>query len=558
MIQCIIPAAGKGLRFFELGRLYPKCTLPFRHLPLIVHNLNYILTIDSIKLITIIVEKEDTQVLGLMKIFFQDDLSNGRIEVLEYSHDKFGVGPASTIIAGCRDNFDSYLIFLSDIVLVENLEQDLFKNSFLSVKEVALSTRWCVVAELNGSMKFHNKEILEGNQFNALSGIYFFKNGKNFVKSIADLTSEIDTEAFNEVEISRILELYIILGDSFTISPGIKLLDYGTLDEYLANNDVSLSRNFNKISDLGNGFIEKSALHKDFYSKIEFEAQWFTRIPDRLKIYTPIISNIRTVKEQNRNFLSPSYQLEKILYPTLSDFLLYFDRTPEFWNEVISKLQDYFILCIEISPSSPNDFTTQIKSTLQKRWGMLTDEFKRNFDLQELYSIIDGINGFDNDSYFHGDLVLQNIFFDLDSRKLKLIDPNGQLVGNLVYDLAKLFQSLVFGYDFIDKELYFMKDNFVEIYSKDYEEISLLFLSTFISKFGNVIMLDALKLTGILFIQLIPLHEDKFSHQKIYLNIASYIFDLIKSKESVFKIDLDRQFFIKPSLKVREILSSLL
>jgi dTDP-glucose pyrophosphorylase len=556
MIQCIIPAAGKGLRFFELGRLYPKCTLPYRHLPLIVHNLNFILSIDSIKLITIIVEKGDTQVLRLMKIFFQDHLSNGRIEILDYSHDKFGVGPASTIIAGYRSNFDSYLIFLSDIVLVDNLAHELFKNSFLSIKEEAISNRWCVVTGLNSSMRFHNKENIEGIKFNALSGIYFFKNGKKLKKLIADLVQEIDTNSFKEVEISRILDFYIESGESFELFRNENILDYGTLGEYLLNNDVSLSRNFNRISDLGNGLIEKSSLNKDFYSKIILEANWFMQIPDKLKIYTPKISNIVLSKDHEKRSKSPSYQLEKIMYPNLSDFLLYYDRSALFWKDFFEELFVYFDLCIELSPKQNTNFRSKLKNTLRDRWDLMPKEFKNDFDLQSLYLILDNIKGFKEDTYFHGDMVLQNIFFDPDSRELKFIDPNGQLFGNLIYDVSKLFQCLVFGYDFIDKDLYFIKDNNIELYSKQFEEISLLFLSTFTKKFGKDFMLDALRLTGILFYQLIPLHGDKVQNQTIYFNTSCYILDLISIPSSKVKT---REFnHIQPTLKVREELKKLL
>ena len=39
----IIPAAGKGTRFHELGRQYPKCILPYKELPIIVHNIKSLL-----------------------------------------------------------------------------------------------------------------------------------------------------------------------------------------------------------------------------------------------------------------------------------------------------------------------------------------------------------------------------------------------------------------------------------------------------------------------------------------------------------------------------------
>ena len=35
----VIPAAGKGTRFHELGKQYPKCILPYEEMPIIVHNI---------------------------------------------------------------------------------------------------------------------------------------------------------------------------------------------------------------------------------------------------------------------------------------------------------------------------------------------------------------------------------------------------------------------------------------------------------------------------------------------------------------------------------------
>ena len=38
-MYCVIPAAGRGVRFNELGKNYPKCVLPYKDVPIIVHNI---------------------------------------------------------------------------------------------------------------------------------------------------------------------------------------------------------------------------------------------------------------------------------------------------------------------------------------------------------------------------------------------------------------------------------------------------------------------------------------------------------------------------------------
>ena len=37
---CVIPAAGRGVRFNELGKNYPKRVLPYKEKPIIAHNIS--------------------------------------------------------------------------------------------------------------------------------------------------------------------------------------------------------------------------------------------------------------------------------------------------------------------------------------------------------------------------------------------------------------------------------------------------------------------------------------------------------------------------------------
>ena len=54
MINCIIPSAGAGSRFKDLGKAYPKSLLPYNGKPIMQYNIEKLY--DKVDMFTIIVK----------------------------------------------------------------------------------------------------------------------------------------------------------------------------------------------------------------------------------------------------------------------------------------------------------------------------------------------------------------------------------------------------------------------------------------------------------------------------------------------------------------------
>lgn len=516
-MQVIIPAAGKGLRFHTLGKLYPKCILPVENLPLIVYNIRIIKLISSVENITVVVSKSNYQdILSIIKFYFPVELKSRYICLVIYEKGLFGVGPASSILAGISNKFSSYLVILSDIIIPDNFKSFKFESNVLSVKQSKDSKRWCVVKNIKNKLVFYDKKVLTGKKHAALSGIYYIHEGKFLIEAMSKL-KKINSK--KELEISILLK-YIANKTKFCLKY-LKVTDYGTLEEYLVNNKIANSRKFNSVKVMSHDLIIKSNKSKEFNFKILDEISWYKFMNKNFPKFAAKINILESL--ENSYFPSTSYVIEKIKYPTLSQNLLYLDRSLDLWGNILNALFDYFDECTKYQ-KLPGSFEKQrIYQNTLERYKKLPLDFKKELDLKKLINSIENLTIFNFETYLHGDMVFSNIFFDGKRKRIRLIDPLGKINGNLIYDLAKLFQSVIFKYDFIVSDLYFLRDDRIFLFDRNLEPIRQLFLQGFVKKFGKDIVLSALKLAGILFLNLIPLHYDRKDHQKIFFEISKKI-----------------------------------
>lgn len=104
-------------------------------------------------------------------------------------------------------------------------------------------------------------------------------------------------------------------------------------------------------------------------------------------------------------------------------------------------------------------------------------------------------------SIVHGDPVFSNVLYDK-NENIKLIDMRGKLsntrslLGDPLYDLAKVYQSLM-GYDFILNDRRIVKNNeLIDVFQNHVYQ-------------RGFSMVDVRKMTGCLYISLIPLHNNE-------------------------------------------------
>jgi hypothetical protein len=124
----------------------------------------------------------------------------------------------------------------------------------------------------------------------------------------------------------------------------------------------------------------------------------------------------------------------------------------------------------------------------------------------------------------HGDMCFSNILFNISNFEPILIDPRGNisglgysLIGPDDYDLYKLSQSFIFGYDYL-------------IANKvDKEFFSVEMIRSRLETFCNIFQCnknDIIMGSKNLFLTMIPLHSDSSIRQSLFLNILLKIDEL--------------------------------
>jgi NDP-sugar pyrophosphorylase family protein/mannose-6-phosphate isomerase-like protein (cupin superfamily) len=150
--------------------------------------------------------------------------------------------------------------------------------------------------------------------------------------------------------------------------------------------------------------------------------------------------------------------------------------------------------------------------------------------MQSIFSKID-FKQFDTNPFyikFHGDLQFDNIIYNLAQKKFTYIDWRESFggytnSGDIYYDLAKLYGGCIIPYDKMknDNNILFVQGDYSITYSYD--------ISENLTKFKNIYEqwildngfdLNKIKLlTAIIFLNMSPLHDDKFSKMLWYKSI---------------------------------------
>ena len=113
--------------------------------------------------------------------------------------------------------------------------------------------------------------------------------------------------------------------------------------------------------------------------------------------------------------------------------------------------------------------------------------------------------------------------YDIEGESLKIIDPRGEygefsIHGDIRYDLAKLYHSVIGNYDFIVNGLYELRDydstlNYSIFNGNDNSKIMDLMFNLIKDLNNNIDDIEFI--TGLLFLTMIPLHSENKNNQKM-------------------------------------------
>ena len=135
MKVAIIPAAGRGVRFRDLGKQYPKCLLPYKNKPIIQHTVDKIY--DSVDEIRIVVGHQGDEI----RKYFNEN-PNDKVQLIEL--DTTGPqGPPKSMFCALTGKEQSVMMLLSDSVV--NFDTEPRDYSYISAMPVPDYSRWCMV-----------------------------------------------------------------------------------------------------------------------------------------------------------------------------------------------------------------------------------------------------------------------------------------------------------------------------------------------------------------------------------------------------------------------------
>jgi dTDP-glucose pyrophosphorylase len=511
----VIPAAGLGARFHELGKRYPKCLLPYKGKTLLEATLDQITKQTDIQEIFIGIRPEDAE--HPLFTFVKERAQKLQLTFVPVVNTPLRPpGPATTLLycleAAKLDGFVPVLMVLSDS-LFTGLDLSKFtRTDAMSVMEVQDQSRWCMVRNVDGwKTTFYDKPATAVPSTMAVSGVYSFQNSimlRNCLNQAVEDAARAEKEPQFYPAISQYLKMW---QSSMSLLPHLPddIVDVGTLEQFLKLNNTCAPRAFNTLI-MDRKTVTKTSRVKP--EKIVEEAAWYLKSPIWAQTYFPRIYNINTVIQDG-----PSYTMERIQGHNLRYLALYYDKSYTTWRKIFKDLKDFSMHCrLTETVNRGGTFWRQVLDRSYQRVAEANAQVGSLF-LFKLSSML-GNSGLEHKtSYYHGDLHFSNIFWNYTQDGVKMIDPRGELQGHWLYDIAKLAHSVIGNYDYIEEDLYVHHPEGVIFYNKGNEEIKRAFYETFIADLPPMYQEFVLLLCAGFFVTMIPLHKDNPEHCELFL-----------------------------------------
>lgn len=321
--------------------------------------------------------------------------------------------------------------------------------------------------------------------------------------------------------------------------------DLGHLDTYYQNrqNYWTNLRSFNSVHiNKSKGVIRKESSNK---KKLVDEISWYLKLPKEISYLSPRIF------DYSLDPFQPFVELEYYGYPTLSEMYLFGDHDAGFWVQVLSAIHSALSAMAKYQLHTPNaaeslreiyinKTISRIKNSIQlphlssfEKCEIVCNGFRcPSIDhvLTKLESTLLSMNLLSSDSIciVHGDLCLSNILYDRKNTTVRLIDPRGSfgdwsIYGDPRYDIAKLHHSMDGDYDLIVNKQFTLQEhgNHLDITPHLLRRHAGM-KNAYRRFFDNQVHLPSTKdeiqlLTGLLFVSMVPLHDDQPQAQRAFL-----------------------------------------
>ena len=500
----------------ELGAI-PPCLLPLGNQKLLQHQVN---VLRSFKGERIIVTLPSSYELTLDERHLLETL---QIEVVAVP-DGFTLGEALTYVLNIAANGEHRLRLLHGDTLILDLPNKL--------DTVA-------VGNSRGDYEWELESPGEGQSVDAWgwSGFFAFSSQREFLRALA-------LSRGNFVKAVRLYGRSL----SLTAVPCEEWFDLGHVNTYFSSRSkITTQRSFNALK-ISEGVLYTTGVP---HEKIEAEERWFKTVPLAVKKYTPHLLDAGTQPDGGR-----FYALEYLPYLPLNELFVHGRNSVDFWGQKFVLLKKFFVDCRQaclLERSAQDDVQRDAVSLYEEKTlaRLRSYEQQTGFSIDAVISLHQGqpltvaqiaqscvrlaLSMPIVPAVLHGDLCFSNILFDSRSERLKVIDPRGlnfkgdfSIHGDQKYDLGKLAHSVIGLYDFIIAGRYA-----IDLDADGYECIRFeidqrlaavqeIFLD--VSFLDSVPVREVMPLVVLLFLSMLPLHDDRPERQKAMLLNAVRLF----------------------------------
>lgn len=437
----------------------------------------------------------------------EESLEIKDLEIVPVNHN-LSLGSSVLSALNMIDNVDERVRILHGDTLFLDLPQELDVISISKAKE---SYSWRYV---------DSKKVW--------SGFFSFSNKQLLVRCLA----------FSEGNFEYAIEHYKALMDlKYQEIPEEQWFDLGHMNTFFQSRaKMTTERAFNSIQ------INRSELWKSGIpqQKNIAESNWFRKIPADLRIFTPQYLGEKVIDDV---FF---YGLEYLYYLPLNELFVHGRNKVQFWENIYEKLIDVLsqmnrarIDSSEITKVSHDSISLYKDKTFRR-----VEEFKAHSTERQrfIWSRLDidnivkicierSLNMPVIPSVIHGDFCFSNILFSSRSQQIKLIDPRGMnfngemtIFGDAKYDVAKLLHSAVGFYDLIIAQQYNISADGLSIrFPNKYHEFADFTLRR--PFFKGVLSIELMPIVVLLFISMLPLHQDRIDRQTAFVLNAKRLFD---------------------------------
>lgn len=427
---------------------------------------------------------------------------------------------------------DELIINFADTVVDNN---DIFGDSIVCKSTNTIDSKWTYFVLNNNKIEriIDKQEDISTGDYKLICGVFSFSNPRLFSTMLKERNLFDAIRDYSNKVSMKFVEV-------------INWLDIGHPDEYFDSKIAIKSREFNHMFfDKNRGILRKTS---DDKKKFIGEIEWYIKLPKQLKYVAPRIFDYSL--DYNDMFV----EMEFYSYPTLLELSLYGNLNERDWKRIFTKikfvLDDFKMYSVSndkvlesiydmyytktIDRLSKLKNTNRFNSFFEKPIIVNGIKYKKLNDICDMLKkiVVDNLLNVASLNIIHGDMCFANILIDDKLNFIKLIDPRGtfgsfDLYGDSRYEIAKLMHSVDGKYDYIIKDLFYIKVN--------NNEIVLRFESNEIDIYK--ILIDSLDeetrkkrkeieiIESLLFLSMIPLHNENINHQYAMLAVGLQILD---------------------------------